>query len=622
MTLVTPEHSESLRRSLLAPEENTSVRLSPDGRQIAFVRTADAGQEVWVQAAHGARKLAAHPGRTVRDLRWTSDATMVAYLHAEHGREAWAFAAVPAAGGPPTSVTLPWPVTEYWLPATEATAVACACRVPGARHPALFVVGLPGQPEGEPAQVAANPGYHRWLVDGCLRPRGGIRLQADGSAEVVLGVGLSDARPLLRIDAESLAGLSVQRFSRDGSQLFIVTAAGSPTGNRRLLALTVGGDVTTVFEHPSLDMESYPIAGDGVWFDPVSGEPDICSVMDQRLRHHFLSPARPEVAARLAATPDRSTVIVDRSADDQVWLIGDVHDSSPLRYYRYEPAIGRSQQLIVNRPGLVGRPLARLEDFCFTASDGRAITGYAMRPPAARTPLPGVMLIHGGPAGRDIWRFHAEAQYLASLGYLSLHVNYRGSRGFGTEFRRAGNGEWGGRMQHDLYEAVAHAVAAGLLDPARVAFFGASYGGYAALLAACTRHDLVRCAIAISAPCDLVSFAARPPAYWRPLAGALRDQILRTADGRPVEQAVLERRSPTRVLNGRCAPVLLAHGARDPRVPVAEADAFTDRATGVGTAVRYLRFGDEGHLVRSQHNREVLYREVSKFLEAHLVRAS
>jgi len=617
-----PVGAESLRRSLLAPEQNTLVRMSPDGRQIAFVRTTSAGQEVWVQAGARARRAAAHPGRTVSDLRWTADAAMVVYLHAERGRESWALGAVRAADGEPVSVPLPGPVTEYWLPALGSAALACACRVPGARSPALFHASLAGLSGAKPAQIAANPGYHRWLVDGGLAPRGGIRLAADGSAEVILGRDLGDARPVLAINAESLAGFSVQRFSRDGSRLFIVTAVGSATGNRRLLALATGGRATTVFEHPRLDLEGYPIAGDGVWFNPVSGEPDICAVMDQRLEHHFLSPVPSAAAARLAATPGHSTVIVDRSADDQVWLLADVHDSRPLGYHRYELTTGRVQQLIVNRPDLVGRSLSRLEDFRFIAGDGRAITGYAMRPPAARGPLPGVVLIHGGPAGRDIWRFHADAQYLASLGYLSLHVNYRGSRGFGTEFRRAGNGEWGGRMQQDLYDAVAHAVAAGLLDPARVAFLGASYGGYAALLAACTRADLVRCAIGISPPCDLISFAAEPPPYWRPLTAALRDQILRTADGRPVERADLERRSPTRVLAASCAPLLVAHGARDPRVPVAGTDTFASRAAKLGAAVRYLRFPDEGHLVQSKRNRDVLYGEISEFLEAHLVRAS
>lgn len=251
-----------------------------------------------------------------------------------------------------------------------------------------------------------------------------------------------------------------------------------------------------------------------------------------------------------------------------------------------------------------------------------------MRPRSGTPPYPTVVLVHGGPASRDLWRFHADAQYLASLGYLSLHVNYRGSKGFGAAFRMAGYGEWGGLMQQDLYDAVASGVTSGLVDPARVAFCGASYGGYAALLAACTRQDLVRCAIAISPPCDLVSFTERPPAYWQPLAVLLRRQVLGArdgdqaqdgdGDGRCLDERVLRRRSPAQALDASCAPLLLAHGVRDPRVPVAEVDRFADRARDLGVPVRYLRFADEGHHVRSNPNRQTLFTEIERFLETHL----
>jgi dipeptidyl aminopeptidase/acylaminoacyl peptidase len=456
---------------------------------------------------------------------------------------------------------------------------------------------------------------HRWLVDGRLRPRGGIVLAADGSAEVRLGEDAATARPVLSVDAASLPDFSVLRFSRDGSRLFVISSTGAAT--RRLVALSADGPPVTVFEHPELDLDSYPVAPDGVWFDPASGEPDICAVMDQRLRYHFLTPKPPAAVAYVTATDDGSRLLVDRDADDRAWLVAEVHDRGPLRHHLYHTATGRTEQLLVNRPELLGVRLPGLEDFCFDASDGRHLPGFAMRPLDSAPPYPTVVLVHGGPAGRDIWRFHAEAQYLASLGFLSLHVNYRGSRGFGTEFRQAGNGEWGGRMQQDLYDAVAHGAATGLVDPHRVVVMGASYGGYAALLAACTRPDLVRGAIAISPPCDLVSFATTPPTYWRALAASLLRQILRRPDGRTVDRATLESRSPAHVLDSSCAPLLVAHGARDPRVPVADVDAFVERATALGNAVTYLRFPDEGHHVKSDRNREILFGEIKTFLERY-----
>ncbi len=609
---------DALRSALLSTQRHHSLRLSPDGRRIAFVRTIDHGPELWVHESDGAQRcLVVHPGETLSDLRWSPDSAVLLYRHAEHGREAWRLAGVRMPEGSPVQVAHDAPVTEYWLPTDWHTrAVVYAARIGQPGRAELFRVDL-DSPAAVPVRLAANPGFHRLLIDGLLRPRGGIRLTADGSADVLLGDDLAGARPVLRLDPDALADFAALRFSRDGSRLFLITSAGADT--RRLVALSADGTLTTVFAHPELDLESYPVAPDGVWFDPVTGEPDLCAVMDQRLRYHVVTGvAGPPAGARahLLGTPEHSRVVVDRSADDRTWLVAEVHDRGPLRYARVDPGTGTDEPVMVNRPELVGTELPALDDFCFTAGDGLPITGYAMRPPHGAAPYPTVVLVHGGPAGRDSWRFHAEAHYLATLGYLSLHVNYRGSRGFGAAFRHAGDGEWGGRMQQDLYDALTHGVDGSLVDPRRVVFMGASYGGYASLLAACARPDLARGAIAISPPCDLVAFATAPPRYWQPLAGSLLRQIRRRPDGRVVEAEELAARSPAHVVSSSCAPLLIAHGRRDPRVPVADVDTFVERATTLGVPVRYLCFADEGHHVKANHNRATLFGEIRSFLEA------
>jgi dipeptidyl aminopeptidase/acylaminoacyl peptidase len=604
----------ALRDRLLLGQRDHSARLAPDGGTVAFLRSTVDGPELWLRAGDGGeRRLAAMPGATVTELRWTADSAVLLYRHATRGRESGGLAALRVATGEPVPLAPPGPVQEYWLGDTDPAAVVFACRPPGSKRAELFRAALNGT--AEPVPLGPNPGFHRWLVDGRLRPRGGIRLAADGSARVLLGDDPATARTVLALDAAALPDFAALRFSRDGERLFVISSAGAAT--RRLVAVTATGTAETVFAHPDLDLEGYPVAPDGVWFDPRTAEPDLCSVMDQRLRYHPLPPREPAGLAWLADNAAGTRVLVDRSADDRTWLVAEVHDRGPLVLHRYRPAADRAEQVLVNRPELVGVRLPGLTDLRFEASDGRPLTGYALRPLDAEPPYPTVVLVHGGPAGRDTWRFHAEAQFLAAAGYLSLHVNYRGSRGFGTAFREAGNGEWGGRMQQDLYDAVAHGVATGLVDPDRVAFLGGSYGGYAALLAAATRTDLVRCAVAISPPCDLVALATAPPAYWQPLAGSLLRQLLRRPDGGTVDEDTLRRRSPAHVLTAGCAPLLVAQGERDPRVPVADVDAFVERATGLGVDVRYLRFPDEGHLVRADRNRAELFGAVVDFLEAH-----
>lgn len=608
-----------LKRELLAYETNTLVRLAPDGRQVLFVKNTDDRQELWLLAGGCERRAAAHPGEMIADPRWSADGTWCLYRHARRGREQWALSAVRVADLTSVTMPAPGPVAEYWLSRARPSTVAYACRDPASGAIQLIHCDLDGQ--ADQRMVASDRRFRRWIVDGELRPRGGTAIARDGSVHIMLGADAGSARTVLKVPVEDVPVLAILRFDHSGQRLFLLTSAGART--RRLIA--VGAEdaaVEEIFADPALDLESYPIAGEGVWFDPVSGEPDLCAVIAQRLRYHPLTARTASATARLAVGGESSHVVIDRSAKDDMWLTVAVHDDAPIVYQLFDPRSAQVRPLFVNRPGLIGFTLAKLEDFCFTASDGTPVSGYAMRPPRCTPPLPTVVLVHGGPGGRDLWRFFADAQYLAALGFLSLHINYRGSRGFGSDFLQAGNGEWGGRMQQDLYDGVAAAVAAGLADARRIVFFGTSYGGYAALLAACTRPDLARAAIAISAPTDLVSFAGEPPPYWQPLAVALRRQILRRAGGQMADEDTLRSRSPAHVLTPSCAPVLMVHGARDPRVPVASADEFAAAAREQGVAISYLRFADEGHHVKSDANRQVLFTAIEDFLEEHIGRAA
>lgn len=613
-----PGPQQILRGELLAAEQNTGPRLSPDGRLVAWIRTTDRGQEIWLREEDGTERLMArHHGDSVSDLGWSPDSATLLYRRSLRGREQWTLCLLRTADLTLLTVPAPGPVTEYWTSPARPGSVVYSVRAGTGGTPQLYRFDLLAG--GEAELLAVDGSFHRWLVDRSLTVRGGIQLLRDGSLRIVAGHRPDPVRPLLTVGVDDTGDFSVQGFDPDGGSLYVLTGSGAPT--RRLLALDWGsGAVTEVFGHRELDIESYPIAGQGVWFDPRSGRPDLCSVMGQRFCYQPLTEPARNAVQRLGTPADRTRVLIDRSLDDRTWLTVDIHDDGPIVYGLFHPPSGTARPVLLNRPGLSGHRMPQLTDFPFTAGDGLPLSGYLLSPAspasAADRPPPLVVLVHGGPAGRDYWRFHAEAQYLASLGYASLHVNYRGSRGFGRAFRLAGNGEWGRRMQQDLYDGVAAAVAAGLADPDRVAFLGGSYGGYSALLAAVARPDLVRCAVAISPLCDLVELVGAPPAYWRPLALMLRRQILGPADSDDAAQ--LGARSPMHRLDADCAPILVAHGARDPRVPVATVDRFVARAESLDVPVRYLRFPDEGHHVVSNHNRSALFGALSEFLEDHL----
>src|SRR6202000_2834966 len=152
--------------------------------------------------------------------------------------------------------------------------------------------------------------------------------------------------------------------------------------------------------------------------------------------------------------------------------------------------------LFDHRPELNDYPLVPMEPFAFSARDGLQIHGYLTFPSGAeQTDPPAVLVVHGGPWTRDVWGFDPEAQWLANRGYLCGHVNFRGSRGDGENFLNAGNREWGAKMHDDLLDAVDHLVAQGIVDRLRVAIYGGSYGGYAALGGGTFPPDAFPCAI-------------------------------------------------------------------------------------------------------------------------------
>src|SRR5207245_2635517 len=120
-------------------------------------------------------------------------------------------------------------------------------------------------------------------------------------------------------------------------------------------------------------------------------------------------------------------------------------------------------------------------------------TTRGWRATANAAPVPIVLVVHGGPWGRDGWGLSSTHQWLANRGYAVLSVNFRGSTGFGKTFLNAANREWGGRMHDDLIDAVDWAIARGVADPKRVAIYGASYGGYSALVGATFTPEKFAC---------------------------------------------------------------------------------------------------------------------------------
>jgi dipeptidyl aminopeptidase/acylaminoacyl peptidase len=363
----------------------------------------------------------------------------------------------------------------------------------------------------------------------------------------------------------------------------------------------------------------------GIRLHPDTREPQVVTFLKDRMEYRVLDPALESDLAAIRALHPGDPSFGDHDDADEMWLVAFNTDAGPVSYFSYDRRTRTGEFLFDSRPELAQFGLAPMEPFSFTARDGLTIHGYATFPPGTdRRNLPTVLNVHGGPWARDAWGFDPEAQWLANRGYLCVQVNFRGSTGYGKSFVNAGDREWGGRMHDDLVDAVAyatgqapdgqHSVSQHWADPGRVAIYGGSYGGYAALAGAAFTPDLFACAVDIVGPSNLKTLIETIPPYWAPMIAQFHNRV-----GDPDKDAeFLWSRSPLSRAADIAIPLLIAQGANDPRVKQAESEQIVAALEQAGIEHEYLLFSDEGHGFAKPENRLRFYAAAEKFLARYL----
>jgi dipeptidyl aminopeptidase/acylaminoacyl peptidase len=169
-------------------------------------------------------------------------------------------------------------------------------------------------------------------------------------------------------------------------------------------------------------------------------------------------------------------------------------------------------------------------------------------------------------------------------------------------------------MHDDLLDAIEWAVKEGIADRKKIAIYGGSYGGYAALVGAAFTPDVFCCAVDIVGPSNICTLIESIPPYWAPLMSQFRVKV----GDIETERDFLESRSPLFKADEIRIPMLIAQGANDPRVKQAEAEQIVEALRSKGKEVDYLLFEDEGHGFSRPENRMAFYAEAEQFLQRHL----
>ena len=597
------------RDVLFGNPERMAPAVSPDGTRLAHVAPADGILNVWVGSLGGddARQVSNDRERGVRAFAWCPDNHHIIYPQDTGGDENWHLHLVDPDEGTDVDVT-PFDGVQARILAADR------------EQPHLIVLGLNrDNPElhdeyvldvrdGSVELAAKNPGFVSWLIDRQLNVRGGIAFLSDGGAEIRVGdPAVGEYRTLLAVGPEDALTTDVIGFTHDGGAIFLVTSKGANAA--RLLRMDVDtGDFAVVAEDPIYDVSEVEV-------DPATHEVQVVTFTRERADHLVLDDAlRADFDAMRALHPG-DLHFNGRDHADRIWILGFTADAGPVSYYAFDRSTGEGTFLFAHKPDLEGYTLASMEPFSVTSRDGLELHGYLTFPPGSdRSQVPTVLFVHGGPWARDEWGFSPDPQWLANRGYLCVQVNYRGSTGYGKDFLNAGDREWGARMHDDLLDAVAWVVEQGYADPDRIAIYGGSYGGYAALVGATFSPDVFRCAIDVVGPSDLRTLIRSIPPYWAPLVAQFHQRV-----GNPdTEPNFLWSRSPLSRVDAIRIPMLIAQGANDPRVKREESEQIVAAMAERGIPHRYLVFEDEGHGFRKPENNLAFHAAAEEFLAEHL----
>jgi dipeptidyl aminopeptidase/acylaminoacyl peptidase len=329
--------------------------------------------------------------------------------------------------------------------------------------------------------------------------------------------------------------------------------------------------------------------------------------------------ARAQAAVDKALPPGRSNVLLcGHCVGATRFVVASFDDRQPGEYHLYDAAAGRLLPLGGARPWIDARTQGRRSVHRVPARDGLPLPVVVTHPAslAPDQPAPTVVLVHGGPwAPGASLAWEAEPQFLASRGYRVLQVSFRGTTGLGWAHEQASWGQWGLTMQDDLQDAVRWAVAQKLTDPQRVCIYGASYGGYAALMGPVQHPDTYRCAVSHVGVTDIALLFS---ANWSDISAAGRKYGLTRLVGDPVRDAErLRRVSPVHRVAEIKVPVLLAQGRLDRRVSPEHADRFVAAARRAGVDVERVDY-EEGHGFALASSQADFWQRLAAFLDRHL----
>ncbi len=604
------------RDVLFGNPERRGGKLSPDGRWLGYVAPRDGVMNVYVAPSDdptAARPVTNDRLRGIRGFSFAYTGNHVLYGQDVGGDENFQVFSVDLTTGAEQSLT----------PAGARASIGALSSVHpnevvlsvNDRDPAYFDLLRVDLLTGAQTRLIENTQFASIHVDHDFALRYASQQTEDGGQEYFVRDG-TEWRSWSTVPQEDALTTALVGFTRQGTTLYMLDSRDRNTA--ALFSIdTATGERTLIHEDGRADVG-------GVIVHPSTGVVQAASVYYLRNEWTAIDPAVAGDLERLRALGDGQIRVLSRTLADDRWVVVMSSPTAPARVYIYDRNAGVTEFWFETRPALAEAVTAPMHPIEIESRDGLTLVSYYTLPVGSdadgdgtpQTPVPMVLLVHGGPWNRDFHGFNSIHQWLANRGYAVLSVNFRGSTGFGKVFVNAGDLEWGRKMHDDLLDSVTWAVDAGITREDEVAIMGGSYGGYATLAGLTMTPTTFACGVDIVGPSNLVTLLSTIPPYWGPMK-----RLFATRVGDPETEAgraLLTERSPLTYADQIQRPLLIGQGANDPRVKQAESDQIVRAMQSNDIPVTYVLFPDEGHGFARPENRLAFNAAAEAFLSSCL----
>jgi dipeptidyl aminopeptidase/acylaminoacyl peptidase len=589
--------------------EKTGYQLSPDGEHIAYLAPFKSRMNIHVRPINGTdeTRVTSVEDRDISGFIWGSDSRIL-YMRDFGGDENFHILATNIDGTNDNDLTPFDGVRAQFIDELEDDDDYIIVGL-NKRNPQIFDPYRLNIETGKLDMIAENPGnITSWMTDhdGKLR----LAIATDGVNESIL---------YRKTETDAFESVLTTNFKETLSPLFFtfdnqyIYAASNLGRDKTAIVqydLVENKEMEEIFSHPDVDVTDLSYSHKNKKLTTISYN-------TWKRQYHFLSEKRAELQEKLQQQLKGEVVLVSNNKAEDVVLVRTYSDRSLGAYYIYDLKTDVLKKISEVSPWLKEAELAEMRPIQYQSRDGLTIHGYLTLPNGAEAKnLPVVVNPHGGPWVRDNWGFNPEVQFLANRGYAVLQMNYRSSTGYGKAFWEAGFGKWGLEMQDDITDGVQWLIDEGIANKDRVAIYGGSYGGYATLAGITLTPDVYACAIDYVGVSNLFTFMDTIPPYWAPYLAMLHEMV-----GNPNDEEDRKRMtatSPVFHVDKIKVPLLIAQGAKDPRVAQAESDQVVEALQAKGVAVEYLLKENEGHGFRNEENRFEFYETMEQFLTQHL----